>query len=142
MNGVRGSLLSVVVGLALLTGCAGAQADDEINFLREKRTDGSSMMALWRGKLVLTNGCLRVQDVRTSYAVIWPFAFDFSVHDGNINILNGDDQVVAEVGDQIRVSGGELPSMSPKRIEQLATGGSQCSGPYWLAGYEVTVLTP
>ena len=142
MKAVRKSFVILGLGLVALTGCVGARADEKIHFLQQNQTDGSQMEALWEGKLVVSERCLRVQDIRTSYAVIWPLEFDFSTLSGKVDILDGDDQVVAQVGDQVRVSGGELPGISPEEIEQLAPGGSRCSDPYWLAGYEVVVLTP
>ncbi len=61
MNAVRGFLLVVVAGLVLLTGCAGGQADDEVNFLRAKPSAAPDMTGLTEGRLVLSEGCLYIQ---------------------------------------------------------------------------------
>ena len=140
MNGVRGSLLVVVAGLALLTGCAGGQADEEINFLRQKPSDAPDMTGLTEGRLVLSEGCLRIQNDGTSHAAIWPFEFDVNVRGDSVDILD-EDEVVTRVGDQIEVGGGEVRIMSQEEFDRTYLGALQCSGPYWLVT-EVIETTP
>ena len=144
MKSLRWRAVAVVAMLFVLAGCMSAQRDDEVYFLREKQNDAPDFLALLEGKLILDEGCLSIQSVDggARYAAIWPFEFDFSAESGNVEILNGDDQIVARVGNQLRVSGGELPNMSQEEFEQNYLGAFQCSGPYWLVNSDVKVLTP
>jgi hypothetical protein len=145
----RVRFLSQLAGLgATLVACVGVQSgastsEQTVHFLRQKVTDGAQMEALLDGELVLADGCLRIKENygEESYAAIWPFEFNFEVQNGNVDILNGEGRVVAQVGDQVRISGGEIPRFSEKEFEQNYLGTLRCSGRYWLVGYEVAVIT-
>ena len=143
MNAVRGSLLVVAIGLVSLAGCAGGRADDEIHFLRQKPSDAPNMTALLEGQLVLSERCLYIQgeDVDSSHAAIWPLEFSLTVQNDSIQILNEDKEVVARVGDQVLVGGGEIPPLSQEEFEQRFLRPFQCAGSYWLVT-EVVETTP
>ena len=144
MNTVQGSLLVVVVGLAALTGCAGSRADDEIHFLRQKPSDAPQMLAPLEGRLMLSEGCLYIQseDTASSYAAIWPFEFSLDVQGDSTRILNGDKAVVAQVGDELKVSGGEVPQLSLEEFEENFIGTpTQCAAPYWRINDDVEVIS-
>ncbi len=136
-------MLVVVAGLALLTGCAGDQANDEINFLRAKLSDAPDMTGLTEGRLELREGCLYIQDDDTtsSHAAVWPLEFSLTVEGDSSQILNRDKEVVAQVGDQVLVGGGEVRIMSQEEFDRNYLGTLQCSGPYWLVT-EVVETTP
>lgn len=139
--------LSVVIAGCVSTGPASEPQDgqtrDDIYFLREKPNDAPDLLAPLEGKLDLSKGCLSIQsaDGGTSYTAIWPLEFDFNTGSGSVNILNGDDQVVARVGDQIRVSGGEA-RLSPEEFEENVIGTAQCSELYWRVNSDVKVVNP
>jgi hypothetical protein len=137
-------LLQVAGLSAILAGCVGTQPGQAVHFLRQKDTDGPQMLALMEGRLALTEGCLRIQSSygEESYAAIWPFEFSFSKNGGNVHILNGEGQVVAQVGDQIRVSGGEIPGLSEEEFEENFIGTFECSGRYWIVNSGVEAITP
>jgi hypothetical protein len=146
--------LLCAVGLSVtVVGCMGngpdsqgqdGQEQDVIHFLREKPSDAPDMLALLEGELELNEGCLsiRATDIGTSHTAIWPFEFDFIVQEGNVKILNGDTEVVAQVGDRVRVSGGELPTMSREVFEENFIGAFECLGPYWLINHDAAVVAP
>ncbi len=143
MNGVRGSFLVVVAGLALLTACAGDQADDEINFLRAKPSDAPDMAALYEGRLMLSEKCLYLEsgDGSLTHAAIWPLEFSLT-EGGGVQILNEDEAVVARVGDEIRVGGGEARGFSAEDLEENFIGNAaQCKPPYWRIS-DVEVVSP
>ncbi len=145
MKNIR--LLLQVAGLSvLMAGCMSAapEAEEGIYFLQQRETDAPQMLALLEGELTLTEGCLRIQSNYgdESYAAIWPFEFSFDSSGDSIDILNGERQVVAQVGNQIRVSGGEVPSLSKEEFEASFTGTFGCSGRYWIVNSDVEVITP
>lgn len=87
--------------------------------------------ALFSGKLVVSDGCLRMNNAEynDSYLVIWPPDFKPRRQNGVIEILDGSDQVVGRVGDEVVTGGGEVPNaMVPQDIR------STCPGPYLVVG--------
>lgn len=125
-------------------GRAGNQVPGEIYFLRQRETDGPQMQALMEGKLALTKGCLRIESGygEQSHVAIWPFEFGFRESGGSVHILNGEGQVVAQIGDRIRGGGGEIPRLSEEELEENFIGTFQCSGRYWVVNSDVAVIVP
>ncbi len=95
-------------------------------------------MALIEGKLVLEDGCLRVQNKflfwqRYSDLVIWRFGYTWKAEDSEIWILNEKSEKVAKVGDSVKMAGGALSSDAV----ESATGKEPplgIEGPFWLMG--------
>jgi len=100
----------------------------------------ASMEALLIGKLVVVEGCLRVNSrySDTTYLLVWPPDFTLSTENDAIQILNGAGQVVARVGDEVRISGGETRSVEflDERVRQKLP--VDCPGPYWIVGDKVS----
>lgn len=146
--------LYVLTFAATLMGCMESQStsvvpdeqsQSEVYFLQLKEANAGQMEAQLRGKLVLTEGCLRIQigeNKEDAYTTIWPFEFALNVQSGSVSILNGEGHVVASVGDEVLVSGGELPFLSRQEFLDNFSGPYLCPNPYWLVGYETEVLTP
>ena len=115
-----------------------------IFFPRQEKTDGERavMEALIYGTLVLADNCIRVDydEAEVSYLLIWPPDFDISIENGTIEILNGDGEIVAHIGDRVRISGGEihLLSMLDKPVQEQVP--PQCIAPYWIIGEEMTAV--
>jgi hypothetical protein len=115
-----------------------------IHFPRQKRTNGewAAMDALTRGTLVLADNCIRLERDETlaNYLLIWPPDFDISHENDTIEILNGDEKMVATLGDRVEMSGGEIHSLSmlDKYIQEQVP--PQCPGPHWIMGYELTTI--
>ncbi len=109
-----------------------------IFFPRQVKTDGERavMDGEIDGTLVMVNNCIRIQsdEAKESYLLIWPPDFDISIEDGTIEILNGDDTIVAHIGDMVHIGGGEIPllSMLDKSIQEQVP--PQCSARYWIIG--------
>ena len=91
------------------------------------------------GELVVEERCLRVNrsDADISYLPVWPPEFTLSIEADAVLILNGAGEVVASVGQDVRVSGGEVRSAErlDQRVREKLTAG--CDGPYWIIGNEV-----
>lgn len=70
------------------------------------------MTTLLLGVLVVEDGCLRIEDSNsdTSYLPVWPPRFVMSIEADSVLLLNPEDQAIAEVGQEVRVSGGEVRS--------------------------------
>ena len=88
------------------------------------------------GKLVLVDHCLRVQatDSTIEYLPLWPPSYAVSLEHDSPEIVNGSEQVVARVGDEVCLSGGAITQAdAPKQYEQLRQKiPAACPGPYWL----------
>jgi hypothetical protein len=73
------------------------------------------------------------------YLIIWPYGYSVNVEDGEIQILDESGQVVARVGDFIKVGGGETAKVA---VEENYIGESlpdDCEYPYWLV-FKVEVI--
>lgn len=96
------------------------------------------MEARTGGRLVLENKCIRVDretSTNTSYLLIWPPDFNFSIENDTIKILNENGELVASIGDKVIISGGEVPVLYEPVKGQVP---SQCDGPYWIIGDEIS----
>jgi len=90
------------------------------------------------GDLLLVDGCLRVKDLYSGDSIlpIWPPEFTLGAENDGIQVLDGDGQVVARVGEEVYMGGGEVSSPSlPDCVRQQLP--AECSGPYWIVGMGV-----
>lgn len=91
------------------------------------------MLAEAIGRLEIINQCLRLNSSSsdTSYLLVWPSLFtldqDF--------ILDQFGRQVARIGQEICISGGEIPN--PAQWNQRQIIPSECEGPYWAVGLQV-----
>ena len=106
----------------------------------QKEPDPSNIYpeALAEGKLVLDNSYLRLKpswgkgDVwGKGELLIWRYGYSLRIEGKEIQIIDNDGQLVARVGDKIKVGGGEVPvEIVEKYIGQQLP--DDCTGPYWL----------
>ena len=108
--------------------------DPTIHFPQLRTRSAAFMEALLQGKLAVTEGCLRVTGSGGSHLVIWQPDFFVNNHEGVIEILDRNGEVVARVGEEIRIGGGEVPLT--EKLKQLLREPlpEQCRGPYWSMG--------
>ena len=120
--------------------------NNAIFFPRQKKTNGewAAMEALTRGTLVLENNCIRLGRGQSlaNYMLVWPPDYKMSNENGTIQIENEDGNVVASIGDRVEMSGGEIHSISmlDEYIQEQVP--PQCTGPYWIMGYEFSTVNP
>ncbi len=85
------------------------------------------------GELVLVDDCLRVNDSHgNSFLLVWPQGFSLSTDGESIQVVDSTGQPVAHIGDEVKVSGGEVPAEHAKYLAPSLAG--DCPGPYWLVG--------
>ena len=115
-----------------------AEPGPTIFFPQQKAVDGERevMDALLIGKLVVVEGCLRVNTSYsdTGYLLVWPPDFRLSTENDTIQVLNGAGQVVARVGDEVDIGGGEVRYL--ERLDEYVRQQlpPDCSGTYWIVG--------
>lgn len=110
--------------------------DPTVHFPQLRTRSATFMLALLQGKLAVTEGCLRVTGSGgdSSHLIIWQPDYFLNNNEGVIEILDRNGEVVARVGEEIRMGGGEVP-LTEKLKQQLREPLSeQCRGPYWLMG--------
>jgi hypothetical protein len=102
-----------------------------VHFPRLKMDSGVYMASLFSGKLELKNGYLYAGNA----IVIWQPDYFLNDNNGTIEILNRDGKVVARVGSQISMGGGNL-SMSVEDINRMIKNPlpPDCKGPFWMQG--------
>lgn len=107
-----------------------------VAFPRQQPVEGvrAMMAAELTGELVLVDDCLRINSIYGGTVLpVWPAEFTLRGENDEIQILDGNGQVVARVGEEVYMGGGEG---SPEALadcvrEQLPAA---CTGPYWIVG--------
>ena len=125
--------MKLIVGLllaVLVLGPVGCTVTTEVYFPTQR--DGLGQMdALLEGELELDDSWLRAESANSSYVLIWPYGYSVRGEDKEIQVLDGEGQVVAIVGEAIKVGGGEA---ALETVEQY-TGKlfpDEMEGPYWI----------
>ena len=105
-----------------------------IFFPQQESVEGERvvMTALIFGELRLIDGCLRVGS-GAGHLLVWPPGFSLSTENDGIEILSGAGQVVARVGEEIRMGGGEVPFIDGAARTRLKIP-ADCPGRYWIVG--------
>ena len=67
----------------------------------------------------------------TSHLLIWPPNFTLSIESNELKVVNAAGQVVARVGDDLRISGGAVAEYTG------LPSPDQCPGPYRIVGDEI-----
>ncbi len=93
------------------------------------------------GKLVEVGGCLRLVDDHSgaNFLLLWSPNVTLSLENGTMQILDSANQVVAQVGDEVFISGGEIPASSSSWLSERLREPlpDACPGPYWFVGSEI-----
>ncbi|MGD9117829.1 MAG: hypothetical protein PVJ08_03720 [Dehalococcoidia bacterium] len=102
-------------------------------FFPVQQSGFDQMDALLEGNLELDDdGWLRAESGNSRYVLIWPYGFSVRGEDEEIQVIDGDGQVVAIEGEAIKVGGGEGASVE---IVEMYIGKSlpdSCDGPFWI----------
>jgi hypothetical protein len=116
-----------------------------IAFPRQKPTEGyrESMMALASGRLVLEQGCLRLEG---GSLPVWPPKFTLRVEGEQVLVLDGGGGVAARVGEEVCMGGGQSGISDEWVLQQIPAA---CRGDYWIVGsarpnltYDSDLFTP
>lgn len=140
------TLLELLITAVFLAACSNQNATSsmptpDVFFPKQKETEGERavMDALLTGDLVEANGCLRVNasESGNSYLLIWPPDFSRTTENGMIQVRDGSGQVVVQVGDKVRISGGEVPTEAAQEFSDQPLP-HDCPEPYWIVGDEIS----
>ncbi len=114
-----------------------ATASNTIHFpqLTPQTGERAFPAALLPGQFVLENDCLRIRysEDQTSYLIIWPPDVTLHITSNAIEIHNPYGKVLAQVGEQIQVGGGEITPEVGLIKELRQPLPKECPGPYWIA---------
>lgn len=110
------------------------------------KNDGMAPSAFTVGRLSVQDGCIRVKyrDRDRGDLVVWPSGYSLSKRGGEILILNEKGKVAAQVGDKVRMGGGEITKSEAGGTPEEAKRNydekrrrmgvpAQCPGPLWMA---------
>ena len=84
-------------------------SDPDVLFLRRKTVmavNREFLTAGGSGELILDGQCLRLKGEYNTETIIWPAGFTPHIQDGVVQVRNGADRVIAQVGDEIAVGHG------------------------------------
>lgn len=95
---------------------------------------GAEMSALARGRLVVVDGCLRLQgaDGGPGNLVVWPSSALLEERDGVIHVRDRVSGGSVAVGETMEVGGGQGDTLDDSFL--TAPVPAACGGPYWYAG--------
>ena len=79
-----------------------------------------------KGELVHEEDCLRVDDAE-KHMIVWPPLFTPHMHNGVVEVRDGNGLTVASVGDRLELTGFGSELMRPHYADT-------CPGPYWIVG--------
>lgn len=134
-----GLVLTVINIYLITTACTNIPTSTPslvTSFPQQINAPNSFMEALVEGKLVLINGCLRINDTYgNSYLLIWRPGFSTHMDQGIVQIIDSMGEVVASVGDFVAIGGGENPT--PTYLGLAEPLPNDCLGPYWLVGESI-----
>ncbi len=128
-------LARLLILVMMLTGpaCAGREAVAPAGvFFPTIPRQGGYPDALLEGVLEVRSGCVSISVREGVWLALWPEGYAARLADGQLEVADGDGQLVGREGEQIRVGGGEAPS------ERWASGligmeiPERCSGMYWI----------
>lgn len=115
-----------------------ARMSGELLFLTMRTTPEVHMEALFEGAVVGdAAGCLRL-DSPDDATVVWPRGWGFEQRDGTIVILNANGELVARIGEGLRLGGGEvetLPAVLGFTQADRDLAERHCPGKYWIASH-------
>ncbi len=112
-----------------------ARLSGELVFLAMRITPDTHMSALFVGAAVEDDaGCLRLDSPDRATAV-WPRGWGFERRDGTVRILDADWKLVARIGEQVSLGGGEvetLPAAMGFTQADRDLAENHCPGRYWI----------
>ena len=110
-----------------------ASASSPVSFPQLINTPTVFMDALVTGQLILTNGCLRVNDYYgNSILLIWQPGFSTRTEQGTVQVVDGTGQSVASVGDYVEIGGGFDDDPTWMGLKEPLP--KDCPKPYWVVG--------
>ncbi len=128
----RGVTLAVVL---TATACAPAISPTNVPASPTPQVVSMRLTALLVGELAVVDNCVRVKATsgESSYLLVWPTDFDFSVSGTSILVRDKllSEEVTWRAGDIVRLGGGEIPSLDDQLRGRVP---ANCEGPYWLFG--------
>jgi hypothetical protein len=124
-------VLALAILLVLPSAACGGSASVDIFFPVQKSGDLDQMTADVSGNLELVDGWLRLDSLGDSYLLIWPYGFSVRGEGEEIQVLDGEGQVAAVVGEAISVGGGETTVEVAESYTGRALSG-EVDGPFWI----------
>jgi len=103
-------------------------------FLPRQAQQEAVMQALLFGELNEQDGCLTIAD----YLVVWAPNYDLLIDSDGVAIMDGTGEPLARIGDNVTLSGGEVPAGAFEAENPLFPFGNCASvnDNYWLMGDE------
>ncbi|MCJ7655265.1 MAG: hypothetical protein MUO97_08235 [Dehalococcoidia bacterium] len=136
---IRTMLLRLIfvasISFAMGIGCDANSANPSPGdfFFPVQKEGLAQMLTLAKGRLVIENSCLRLKPIiGSSYLLIWPYGYSLHTEGKIIEVIDGNGNIVAHVGDTIKVGGGEAVSVEIVMIYTSQQLPDNCEGPYWL----------
>ena len=106
------SILLIVSSIGF-TGCEKDVSESDIYFPTLEEPANAYMDALTEGKLILNGKYILLKAgflfFTEDMLLLWPYGYSVEVEKGNIHILDDNRDIVARVGDHVKMGGGQIP---------------------------------
>ena len=110
---------------------------------------GSVTGALGSGRLFVKDRCIYMGTGRYGDVVVWPYGYSLSRGNGEIRVVNASGKVVAKVGDEVSMGGGQItqgeagptPEAARRQFEEKRGElgvPDRCRGPLWVSSGVIT----
>ena len=143
------SLPTLLISVLLVLVAAGCGGQDRVDSFpqHDERIPPDSGREFFAGKLVLKEGCLRVDapppdsSYPESLLVIWPRSFTLITEDGPVRVVDAVGRIAARVGDHVRFGGYPSGPQTVRLRELEKELRTSCPGSYLWAGDEVVAIS-
>ena len=103
----------LIVSSVGFTGCNKGVTESDIYFPILEEPANAYMTALTEGKLIFDGKYILLKAgflfVTEDMLLLWPYGYSVEVEKGNIHILDDNRDIVANVGDHVKMGGGQIP---------------------------------
>jgi len=126
--------VQIMVMAILLFGVAGCNTVRVLRTTPPPQVIATRLTAEVWGKLVLVDGCLRVEtEYDTSKLLVWPPGFVVEREGDSVKVADtiAGEEAEWRIGDMVWFGGGEISSLDEQTQQSVP---SHCAGPYWLVG--------
>jgi hypothetical protein len=134
-------LLIVLCTLFMVAACRPSTSNTNFTPTTVPEIIATAWTANLIGKLEMTDGCLHVisREDETDYVLVWPPDFSITIENNKVRVVSGNvtgnhKEVLLNIGETVKMSGGETEQLSEKMLQSLPLN---CTGPYWIVGFEV-----
>lgn len=152
-SGQNPNLIAIIHTILLLSFCAflmlGSSACVVGAFTKDvtptSEVIATAFAAAIGGELVNVDGCIKLRWNSQDHTILWPPDASWTIEGDHVRIVTGivrkqPKEVIIHFGEIVRAGGGEMAFPDEQLLQSVPLHCRQ--GPYWVMGFEITILSP